>query len=53
MGNYSRFASPVKDSDYNEAAKGVVPANTKCIMLVILGRSFLLLSINPSVGGGL
>ena len=28
-GNYSRFASPVKDLDYNEAAKGVVPANTK------------------------
>ena len=29
MGNSSRFSFPVKGSDYNEAAKGIVPANTK------------------------
>ena len=34
-GNYSRFASPVKDSDYNEAAKGIVPANTKCSLCLL------------------
>ena len=27
--NYSRFASPIKDSNYNEVAKGIVSANTK------------------------
>lgn len=29
IGNHKRFASPVKESEYNEAAKGVVPTNTK------------------------
>ena len=29
MGNSSRFASPVKDSDCNEAAKGIDSTNTK------------------------
>ena len=29
MGNSSRFGSPAKNSDYNKAAKGVVPANIK------------------------
>ena len=29
VGNHSRFASPVKEKEYNEAAKGVVPTNTK------------------------
>ena len=27
--NSSRFRSPVKESEYSEAAKGVIPANTK------------------------
>ena len=35
VGNSSRFASHVKDSDYNEAAKGVVPANTKCSLCLL------------------
>ena len=27
--NSSRFRSPVKESEYSEAVKGVIPANTK------------------------
>ena len=27
--NSSRFRSPVKESEYSEAAKGVIPTNTK------------------------
>ena len=35
VGNSSGFASPVKDLDYNKAAKGIVPANTKCSLCLL------------------